>query len=288
MRAVGVAVGRAGLGQASVGRINGRGTRASRGVGGARGGRGGGRRRRGGARGLRGRGRSDCAASAGRARRCGRSLTGRVTTKVENNNVGLGARGDSDNTASGTTSTGEDIRSVHLIDTHGGRIDTAGKAIAAIAIAQNFNTKFGLDVAEGSSGLQVDRIPADLDVGVAIGNGVGAGSVGDPVTGGVGAGTPDASLLNTNTGGIDVVLRSGLAPVRHAGDGESGKFLDQGWDQHGLVTRQDSLAESHRLAGLVRDLHSTSTILTVGVAGERLLDLAILVTVKTTVLYGCQ
>jgi hypothetical protein len=211
-------------------------------------------------------------------------LAGRATTNVENDDVRLGARGDSDDTASSTASTGEDIRSIHLVDTHGGGIDTAGKAIAAISVAQNLNTELGLDITEGSGGLQVDRVPADLEIGVAIGNGVGTGSVGRPVTDGFGARAPNTSLLNSNTRSVDVVLSSSLAPVGHAGDGERGQLLDQSRDQHGLVTGQDSLAESHRLAGLVHGLHSTGTILTVGLAGERLLDLTTLITVKTTVL----
>jgi hypothetical protein len=194
------------------------------------------------------------------------------------------ALGDGNGTASSTTRTGHDAGARHLVDAHGGRIDLARKTIAATALALDFDTEGRLDVAERSGGLQVDGVPADLHIGVAVGDGVGSSGVRGPVTDGVGVGTPDTTLLGRDTGSVDVVLGSGLAPVGHVGNSQSLEFLDQSGDQHGLVTRQDGLAERDGLAGLVLGLDGTGTILAVRLVGEGLFDLAILVTVQTTVL----
>lgn len=238
----------------------------------------------------RGGGGSRCAgASAGRcnsASRNGNSFTsaGAAAIKLEDNDSGLGAVGGSDNTTSGATSTSEDIRSAHLIHTHGGGVDTAGKTIAIIAITLNLDTKLGLDVAKWGGGLQVDRVPADLHISIAVSIGVGTSSVRRPVTNGVGVGTPDTSLLNTNTRSVDVVLGSSGAPVGHGGHSKGSELLDQGGNKHGFISRQHSLAEGNRLASLVNGRHGSRAILTVRLVGERLLDFTILITVKSTVL----
>lgn len=199
------------------------------------------------------------------------------------------ALGHGNSTAGSTTGTSHDTGALHVVDAHGGGIDLARKTIAAAALTLDFDTEGWLDVAEGSGGLQVDRVPADLDIGVAVGDGVGTCSVRGPVTDRVGVGTPDTALLGTDTGGVDVVLGSGLAPVGHVGNSQGLELFDQSGDKHGLVTGKDGLAEGDSLAGLVLGLDSTGTILAVRLVGEGLLNLAILVTVQTTVLdMTCQ
>ena len=266
----------------------------SRGSGGRcrSGSRGGGTGRRGSLRGAgssrggsgsRGGGTGACA-SAGRSSsasrdRNGLARAGVTAINLEDNNLGLGAVGSSDNTASSTSSTSENIRGAHLVDTHSGRIDTAGKTIAVIAVTLNLDTKLRLDVAERSGGFQVDRVPTNLNVGVATAVSVGTSSVRRPVADRVGVGTPDTTFLDADTRSVDVVLSSGGAPVRHARHGKISQLLNQSWDQHGLVSGEHSLAKSDRLAGLVDGGQGTGTILAVGLAREGLLNLAVLVTV---------
>ena len=279
-----------------MGRAGGR----SRGRGGSRGrgaGRGGCRGRSLSARagGGRGGGRSGSLGGAGARGTAGgdlhsRALRGTTSIELENDDVGGDILGGSHHTAKRTASAGELVGSLHLVDTHGRGIDLARQTIALARLtALNLNTELGLLVAEGSSGLQVDRVPANLQEGHTVTVGVGTGGVRRPVTDGVGAGTPDTSLLGGDTGGVDIVLSRGGAPVRHTRDSQGGdlgsQLLDHGRDQHGLVTGQDSLTERDGLAGLVLGRDTTGSILAVRAIGERLLDLAALVTVKTTVLY---
>ena len=306
VRTVGVAHGGARLGQTSAaarrsdsGGGSHSGGRSGAGSGGGSGGRGRGRGGSGSGRARRSRGGSLRGAGAGRggsrsasagaggdhsAGGAGAGAGTVASINVEDNDVGLGARGDSDNTASGAASAGKDILSAHLVDIHGRRINLAGKTVAAATLTLNLDTESGLGVAEGAGGFQVDGVPANLQVRAAVGDSVTTSSVGRPVTDGLSVGTPDTTLFNRDTRSVDVVLSGSLTPVGHAGDGQSSKLLDQGGDQHGLVSRQHSLAESHGLGSLVNGRHSTCTILTVGLVGERLLDLAVLVTVETAVL----
>lgn len=194
------------------------------------------------------------------------------------------ALGGSDDTSFRTTGTREGLVSVHFVDAHGGGVNPAGETLAFAAITLNLNTELGLLLAEWSIELQVDRVPAELHEGITIFSGVGTRGVRRPVANRLGFGTPDTALFSGDTRGVDVVLSRGRAPVGHTGHGKSGQLVDQSRDDHGLVTGQHSLTEGDGLPGLVLGLHDTSTILTVRLVGEWLLDFAIVVTVQTTVL----
>lgn len=154
-----------------------------------------------------------------------------------------GALGDGDSATSSTTGTSHETGAFHMVDAHGRGIDLAGKAVAASALTLNFNTESRLDIAEGGSRLEIDGVPANLHIGVAVGDSVGTSGVRGPVTDRVCVGTPNAALLSSDTGGVDVVLGSGLTPVGHVRNGQGLELLDQSGNEHGLVTRQDSLAE---------------------------------------------
>lgn len=208
---------------------------------------------------------------------------------LPDNNVSSRALGNGDSAASSSTSTSNNIRAVHVVDTHLRGVDLAGKAVAAVTVTLNLDTESRLHVAEGSGGLEVDRVPTKLHVGISVADGVGTGGVRRPVTDWVGASTPDAAFLGGDTRGIDVVLGGCLAPVGHIGDGKRLELLDQSGNKHSLITRQDSLAERNGLSSLVFSLDGTGTILAVRLVRERLLDLAVLVTVQTAILdMTCQ
>lgn len=84
---------------------------------------------------------------------------------------------------------------------------------------------------------------------------------------------------------MDDLLGSSFTPVAGIRHSKSCQALNQGGNQHGLVTGQDGLADRDLAAGLVMSLHSPSTVRAVGLVREGLLDFAILVAVETTVLY---
>jgi hypothetical protein len=197
--------------------------------------------------------------------------------------VGGLALGDRDDTAGSATSSSEGSTN-HLVDAVDSGIDLAGQTTAAITLALNLDTEIRLDMAEWSGGLQVDGVPSNLQVGVACGIGVGTSGVWGPVADRVLRGTPDTSLLGSDTWGVDVVMGSSGAPVGHARHSQVFKLANQGRDKHGLVSGQHGLTERHGLVSLVMSLHRALSILTVVTLRERLLNLSALVTVQTTVL----
>lgn len=130
-----------------------------------------------------------------------------------------------------------------------------------------------------------DGVVANLDKSVSTGIGVGTGNKVSPVSDRIGTGSPKATF-NTCTGRVDVVTRnvsscrvpirasnllgSGRAPIRGVGNSESSSILDQGRDEHGFITRENSLAERQRLAGLVDSIHGASSVDAVRLVGEGL------------------
>lgn len=73
-------------------------------------------------------------------------------------------------------------------------------------------------------------------------------------------------------------------PVRHIWYSESGQRLDCGWDQHGFVSWEDSLAEGDRRARIVGNANRGCARLAVWLAWEWLADAAAVVAVETTIL----
>lgn len=72
-------------------------------------------------------------------------------------------------------------------------------------------------------------------------------------------------------------------PVAGVGDGESSDGLDHGGNEHGFVSRKDSLAPRHFTVALVDGLDSTGTLNAVRLVGERLVNVAVVVAVQATV-----
>ena len=95
----------------------------------------------------------------------------------------------------------------HFIDTRSTGVDGAGKAVAAGAVADDFDAPFGDLVAEGSGGFEPDRVDAELDEGVAVLVRVGAGDVRAPVSPGVFVRAPHADFFVASAGWVDVEAR---------------------------------------------------------------------------------
>ena len=92
----------------------------------------------------------------------------------------------------------------HLVDARSARVDGAGKAVAASAIADDLDAPFGDLVTEGSGGFEPDGVDAELDEGIAVLVGVGTGDVGTPVSPRIFVGAPDADFFVASSGWVDV------------------------------------------------------------------------------------
>lgn len=80
------------------------------------------------------------------------------------------------------------------------------------------------------------------------------------------------------------LLSRGFTPVVGVWDSKSGQLVDQGRDQHGLISGKHCLAEGDWRSALVLDTHGTSSVLTVRPVREWLLDLSVLVAIETAIL----
>lgn len=80
------------------------------------------------------------------------------------------------------------------------------------------------------------------------------------------------------------LLSGGFTPVAEVRHGKSSCVLDQRGNQHGLVSRQHSLADRNLLAALILRAHGTRAVLAIRLIGERLLDLTVLVAIETAIL----
>lgn len=81
------------------------------------------------------------------------------------------------------------------------------------------------------------------------------------------------------------LLSRRFTPVASVRDCELANVLDQGGNQHSLISRQHGLAERDLTAALVHGRHGTGSILAVRPIGEGLLDISVLIAVKTAILY---
>jgi hypothetical protein len=80
------------------------------------------------------------------------------------------------------------------------------------------------------------------------------------------------------------LLSSSATPVARIWDSESCKTLYACWNEHGFVTRQDRLAERNNTARIIGHGHSIGAFLAVWLIWKWLADLAVLVTIQTTIL----
>lgn len=80
------------------------------------------------------------------------------------------------------------------------------------------------------------------------------------------------------------LLRSGTAPVVRTRNCKLRRILDVGWDKHRFVTRQYRLAECDVAASVVLAPYRSCTADTVGLVGEWLLNVSVLVAKQPTIL----
>lgn len=165
-----------------------------------------------------------------------------ASTTIEDNEVGLGARTNCDNTESTSTGT-VGCAADHLIDRVLTGVDGAGQAIAASIGAVNLDTPVGHGIAERSSLLEVDWIPSQLDESVARVIGVGTGNISGPVAPRVLVGTPNTGSAGAHTRRVDVVVCSSSSPVTCSWVGKCCVAVDCCRNQHSFIARQDGLTE---------------------------------------------
>ncbi|KAH3665626.1 hypothetical protein OGAPHI_003814 [Ogataea philodendri] len=175
----------------------------------------------------------------------------------------------------------------HLVKAVRAWVDLAWVTIAlAFVVAGQTDTKGRLVVLERRAALEVDRVPADLGKGVSAVVHVETGHIWGPVSVWVGGGSPLASVLGGNSWRVDVEVGGSAGPVVCAWHGQSLRRggVHVGWNQHLLVTRQNGLAESNVLGGRVLSGGSLLTVHTVVAAGDRSLELSVVVAVESSVL----
>lgn len=110
---------------------------------------------------------------------------------------------DSHDTESSSSSTNGGITK-HLIDAIDSRIDLARHTITAI-LALDLDPKIRHHMAERRRRLQVNRVPANLEIGIPVGNGVGSSHIRRPVTVRIGRGTPNTAGFCSDAGRVDIV-----------------------------------------------------------------------------------
>lgn len=92
-----------------------------------------------------------------------------------------------------------------------GGINVARKATTFATFTLDLNTPVGNNIPERNIGLDINRVPADLDEGLARAQLVRAGNIWRPVPNGLLLGSPDARILGADSRGVDVVAACKLA-----------------------------------------------------------------------------
>lgn len=149
-----------------------------------------------------------CIAGAASSRTGGnrnrRGRGARTTTLIGNNNMSLLPLRNRHHTESSTSRT---LRAPtdHLINLVNIRVNLTRQTIASTTFTNNLNTKVRDHVAERRGGFQVDRVPADLYISIAVANRVSAGDIWRPVPNGFVRGTPNASCFCAGPRWVDII-----------------------------------------------------------------------------------
>lgn len=174
-----------------------------------------------------------------------------------------------------TTASSIACTSHHLIDLVLGRVNGAGKTITAAVGAVDLHSPIGHLGSEGSSRLEINGIPPELDKGLSGAVDVGARDVRRPVPKGIGIGTPDTRLVSADTRRVDIVVGGCATPVIRIGHGKRRVVRHRGRDQHGFVARKHGLAKGDNASGVVLDPDIGRCRLAVWPVGKRFLNVAV-------------
>jgi hypothetical protein len=158
----------------------------------------------------------------------------------------------------------------NLVDLVRAGIDLAGQTVAAVAITldlyspiRRFDWEFGTTIGELG-------VPTNLDKGVASAVLVSTTHVGGPVSLRLGGSPPDTAVLGRHTRRINVEMSSRLTPVVGAWDSNDVPAIDKGGNQHGFVSRKDSLTDGAALSSVVLDADVAYALYAVWLVWERL------------------
>ena len=173
----------------------------------------------------------------------------------------------------------------HLVDTILARVDRAGKAVAAAIGTVDLDAPVLHVVAKRRGRLQVNRVPSQLDECVSRFVDIGTGYVRGPVAKGVGVSSPYTGRVGANSRRVDVVVCSSPTPVVGVWNSESGIVGNRSRNEHSLIARKHGLTERHHPSRVVLYTDVAGRGLAVGLVGEWLLDVAIVVAIQATVLY---
>lgn len=92
-----------------------------------------------------------------------------------------------------------------------GGINVTRKATTFTTFTLDLNTPVGDNIPERNIGLDINRVPADFDEGLARAQLVCTGNIWRPVPNGLVLGSPNARILGADSRGVDVVAACKLA-----------------------------------------------------------------------------
>ena len=163
-------------------------------------------------------------------------------------------------------------------------MDGAREAVAVAATAFDGHTPVRHCGAERGRGFQVWRIPAEFDESIPTGVSVGTSHVWGPVAHGLLNRAPHACSGRVDPRRINIVVGSSFTPVARVWVGKLRPTLHSGRNEHGFIDWEQRLKEGNDATRIVLDPDVGRRLLAVRFVGKRLLNIAILVTVETTVL----
>lgn len=103
----------------------------------------------------------------------------------------------------------------NLVDSMFGGINVTRKTTAFATLTLDLNTPVGNNIPERNIGLDINRVPADLDEGLARAQLVCAGNIWRPVPNGLFLGPPDTCFLSADSRRVDVVAAPKLAGLNN-------------------------------------------------------------------------
>lgn len=92
-----------------------------------------------------------------------------------------------------------------------GGINVARKTTTFATLTLDLNTPIGNNIPERNIGLDINRVPADLNEGLARAQLVCAGNIWRPVPNGLVLGSPNACIFDADSRGVDIVAAYKLA-----------------------------------------------------------------------------
>lgn len=210
-----------------------------------------------------------------------------TTTSTDFKNLNLNARTRRSGTNTEITATGATagVTRSDFVDTVLGGVDRARQAVTVTSFTNETNTKSRQSSFEWAIILKVNRVPANLDKGIAIVVSVGTSDIGRPVANGLILASPNAALLSTNARSVNIVVSSGADPIRRIRNGNDFRATRRNLsgNNHSFIAGKNCLTKRYYISTRIQGSGARSTVSTVVLFGKRLFNFAVFVAVKTAI-----